>query len=36
MWHVCGTEGKRTVLRILVGKPEGKRILKDPEVDTSY
>jgi ABC-type Mn2+/Zn2+ transport system ATPase subunit len=38
MWHVLGREGggKGTVVRILVGKPKGKRILEDPDVDASY
>jgi hypothetical protein len=36
MWHTWGREGKRTVVRILVGKPKGKRILKVPDVDAPY
>jgi len=31
-----GGRGKRTVFRILVGKPKGRRILEDPAVDASY
>jgi hypothetical protein len=32
----CSTTGERTgVYRVLVGKPEGKNHLKDPDVDDS-
>ena len=33
LWHLCVWGERRSAYRVLVGKPQGKGYLEDPDID---